>query len=128
MPSFIPDGYTEKGFIKGVDRLYGDLRFTYRPATPDEVGEYSESAPTKRGREEIQFAARFLKGKLLAWDMKDPSGHAVPLTVENLCRVNRLLLLRIIYVVHGSDASDMDPEGAGDGQTGKERLEGDVKN
>lgn len=128
MATYIPDGYTEAGYLRGVERLYEELRFTYRPATPEESAEFFDSCRNLKPREEVQQSAKFIRSKLVSWQLRDRKGDAVPLTPETVGHINRQLFYRLLAVIIGTEPCDADPNGGTDEKKGDERLEHDAKN
>lgn len=110
MASYIPDGYTEKGYIEGVPRLYEALRFKFRPMRIEDGSEFLDllSKMSAKPREGEVFTAKMLAKRVLEWDLKD-KGQTLPLDVKTLLGVQRRLFYRLMAIVLGTDASDMDP-------------------
>jgi hypothetical protein len=109
---FIPDGFTRRGYIKEEPRLYGALRFEYRPTrrlTREEhwrALEKVQSDPAKGER----LACEFVVSRLAGWELKDATGSAVPLTADAMAHVEPILFERLYMIMLGKAVPDEDPE------------------
>src|SRR5262245_30308487 len=120
--NYISDGFTESAFLKGVARLYDDVRFSYRPLLIDERSEFLDCtgklSPAQRERE----TAKLMAGKLVSWDVTDRNGNALPANADNLLRLRPVLFQRLSFVVLGIEAPDEDPNGTPEEQAERQRL------
>ncbi len=116
------DGFCRDGFILGTEpnkageRLYGDLSFTYLPATAN------QSRKVVRTVEKLSYnpddvdtlaseahACEFLKSRLKSWTLKDRGGHLVPITVDTLAGMHTGLFGRLYNIVLGFALNDPKP-------------------
>lgn len=108
---YIPDGYTFKGFIKGVPRLFPDVRLSYRQTLTNaraairHAMDLAESDPVKVET----IGAQTIATHVTAWDLKKPDGTIVPLTVAEILRLQPMLERTIFRIVMGDVAPDEDP-------------------
>lgn len=109
---WIPDGHNFSGFIKGIDRLFPDLRFTYRQATTQARAaiRHSIDLATNDPLKVETIGAQTIKAHVLDWDLKKPDGSTVPLTVSDILRVQAVLERTIYRIVMGDQAPDEDPK------------------
>lgn len=111
MLDFIPDGYTESAYIKGEDRIHGELRFTYRPMLVEERALlYSDAVERLPEDAKLKKRAAAVAARIHSWSLVDAKGQAVPVKVEAYLRLKAPLFWRVLNVVMGVDAGDLDPE------------------
>jgi hypothetical protein len=111
MLAFIDDGYTEKGYIAGVDRLYPAVRFEFRPTLHEERREFFRTGENKRtGGDEVAHIAAFLERKITSWDLKRGDSTGLPIEVASFKRLKPALLGRLSDIVLGIQAPDEDPD------------------
>ena len=107
---FIPDGYTLRGYIAAVAGIHCALRFEYRPTTSLENKKVLEGAPSEEVSEE-RFR-KMLAEKIVSWDMTNPKEcKVVPVTVENMGRIQPKLRSTLVDIVMGWKSSDPAPSG-----------------
>lgn len=108
--NYIPDGYTETGYIAEVPRIHGEVRFTFRPMLNEERAiVYGRRAKELSPRElEQQFAAEIV-ARVNEWSLVQDDGSPLAITRENVLRLKPMLFQRLFQIVAGSDASDVDP-------------------
>lgn len=105
---YIPDGYIEEGYIRGVAGLHGSVRFTFRPMRVVEqatlFGQRMLSLP-----EELQDrrCADVLCSHLISWSVADANGRPLELTAENILRLKPALFQRLLAIVSGIEPSDI---------------------
>lgn len=107
---FLDDGYTEKGYIAAEPGLHGALRFEFRPMllaqrTPL-LDRWEKLEPTKRDA----IMAEFVTPNLLSWSLTDARGATVPISAANVLRLRPALQGKLVNVIMGLAAGDMDPE------------------
>lgn len=111
--SWIPDGYTEAVYFEDVPRLYGEMRFTYRPILITRLAkinrEMNEVGDDDEKRQYI--AAKWMSQRLVSWDLKKPDGSPVDhRDIEQLLHIRPALFNRLWNVIGlGIDGGDLDP-------------------
>lgn len=139
------DGYTEPAYIKAMNGVHGEIRFTYRPMLIQEqskaTAEAAEAGRAKPERYDRVCAERLAK-HLLSWSIRGADGRPLAIEVNTLLRIKPMVFLRLWAIVLGTQASDIDPEwseeqeaetaadgdDAGPAPLGRERTEADEKN
>lgn len=109
--AYSPPGYVRKAYIAEKPGCYPAVRFRYRRMSAFEgmilIGE-CENITTKE-RIALEFTA--IAGHLIDWDVTGPDGEAIPVTRENLERLdNYYLYIKILNIVKGWEGGDVDPE------------------
>lgn len=118
MGSLIHDGLTEKAYIGPFERLYGELYIEYRPTTSEQVNRFLDGIKNRNslaalGKAEV--TAVFTK--LVSWSLQDDEGNEIPLSVDNVARLQPVLLKRVTnIVIYGTDGGDQDPESQQDSE------------
>jgi hypothetical protein len=143
-PHVIPDddGYTLTRFVEGVPRLYGALRFTYRPVSSIRRARLRDGA--KNGETEEAQLRRVAAGaarQIVDWNAVDHKGISLPVTVAGVLSLHPSLQVRLMnIVVYSIDGGDVDPDSSeilnesddtdpfGDKLPDSELLEGSRKN
>jgi hypothetical protein len=120
--AYIPDGYTEDGFIAAEPGIHPAVNFTYRPMLHEEVVQVDVEAARKSGSN--LPAARALAEKLVEWDIVDHKGKPLTIGFEVLSKLRGKLFLKLWAIVAGFRASDDKPAN----ETGQATLENDLKN
>jgi hypothetical protein len=106
---YIADGYTRKGYIAAVPRLYPALRFTFRPALTAERARINRQiVDSKTDDIGEAIAARETARRVVNWDLTDCDDKPVPCDAEHLLRVQPSLNGRLYRVVMGFEAPDED--------------------
>jgi hypothetical protein len=110
--NIISDGYTRSGYIMPADGLHSGLRFKYRPMLPEEaavfVGDQFERMPPKK---RYALAAAAIAGQVKEWDEQDEAAKPLPVTQENVRRLPWHLFNRLLNVVAGFGANDVEAVG-----------------
>ena len=100
----IRDGYTQDGYIEGVDRLHGSLEFRYRPMLPEDV-EVVEAAISKaKPREGVQLLAKTIAKQLESWVRSEPPDW------EHVRRLRYPVLHKLAGIVMGRQPTDASPD------------------
>jgi len=107
MTGYIPDGYTESGYIAGVPRLFLAVRFEFRPML---VEEKQQAAKDGEGGNVRKTMAEWLARKITRWDLQDADGQTLPIDAKTILRLRPKLFDRLFDVVAGNEASDLDPD------------------
>lgn len=113
MLDYIPDGYTEGGYISPADGFHGPLRFEFRPMLVDERALlYGEAIKRLPEDAQLKKRAQAVASRIKSWSLLDAAGQAVPVNVDRLLRLKPELFYKLLNVVIGLEASDVDPEAA----------------
>lgn len=110
MLNYIPDGYTEKGYIEPSDGKHDALAFTYRPMLPEERDAVEEVLAIRPAREGSQVVAAAVAHALFEWDLRDVNGCPVPVGLDLVRRLRPTLLDKLYAVVSGREAGDPPPK------------------
>ena len=146
MPAYLRDGYNQHGFIRGVPRLFDDVRFEYRPCLHEERLGLDLANPRLTPKELAQRTYKLLADKLLSWDVKadENDDEHLPIKLDSIRRLHPAVIERLYAIVVGDIPPDEDPmqsdreteerlrdkQAASDNLTsvGHERLSREVKN
>lgn len=111
MAAWIPDGYTERGFIEPVENLHEGLRFRYRPMLIEDGSEFIDSVARLKPREAERKTAAMLAKQLIDWELRSPStGEQVEKSPASILKLKRVVFQRLTQIVLGMQPSDTDPE------------------
>jgi hypothetical protein len=125
MASYISDGYTRNGYIaaavpeKSGERLYDDLRFTYRPATRMDINKLDAEIRVAAHNQDFDptaailaetIACKFVANRLVSWSLKDVGVPDVPVTADAVGRLQVYLFTRLYSIIRGTAVSDLDPQ------------------
>lgn len=106
--AYIPDGYTEKAFIKGVPGLYQAVRFEYRPLLPDAVRAKTHSWNLISATEASKRINETIHKQVVSWDLEHDD-KALPVESKVVCRLKFNLLDRMFNIITQFDVGDEDP-------------------
>jgi len=107
MSGFIPDGYTERGFINEQPGLHPKVTFAWRPITNEEYADFLGLVDGKSPAQEVKHQAAALAAHLVDWDLADAKGSPAPISAQTILRnLGRLLSTRLWRIVAGFDAPD----------------------
>ena len=114
MASFFRDGYTVKAFIKGIPRLFDDLRFEFRPCLHEERLALDLANPRLNAKELAQRTYKLLAEKVKSWDLTVPhqTTGELELVAISTATIRHLqpVLLDVLYkIVVGDFPPDEDP-------------------
>jgi hypothetical protein len=109
MLNYIPDGYTQRGYIEASAGLHYALAFAFRPMLPEERDAVEEVLALRPAREGSQVTAAAVAHALLEWDLCDANGCPVPVGIEYVRRLRPALLDKLYSVVSGREAGDPPP-------------------
>lgn len=108
----VRDGFTQRGYIKAVEGLHGELRFTFRPMLPEDVevleafrDRYGVTSPDKA---RAKIAIETFK-RLAGWSVM-ADGKPLPLSEGNVRRMRMPLQSKLYHIVACLSATDIDPE------------------
>lgn len=96
MSPFIDDGYTLDSSVPAVPRLYKEIPFRYRPATPAEVLAFSRGQGRGSPEQEATHQAQFVLDHLESWDVNDRHGQLVKPSLEVLLKLYPSILTSMI--------------------------------
>jgi len=105
------DGYTLTRYIEGVPRMYGSLRFTYRPVGSIGRSRFRAKAPDgEREEDSIRRYAKAAVSRMVEWNAVDRKGEPLPLTDKSIVVLHPMLQMRLFNVIiHSIDGGDDDP-------------------
>jgi hypothetical protein len=108
---FIQDGYVRDFYIAPVKGLHKEIRGKFRPMLPQDA---SALVDALRESEEKYFgvAAAAIAPFVVEWSLVDAKGGKRPIGHDTLLRVPRRALQRLIDIVSGFAATDIDPQWA----------------
>jgi hypothetical protein len=106
---YFHDGYTQSAFVAAVPRLHGALRFTYRPALVEERSQLYDAAGQLSAHLFDCHVAQLLASKIVDWDLVDARRQPVAASAAAVLRMQPELYVRLIQIVLGIAASDVDP-------------------
>ena len=109
MNSILNDGYTEKGIIKAVPRLHGELNFSFRPMSIEQFADYGRASDGVTGRRWRQVQAEVLARHLMSWSEID-AGLPAPITAARILKLKPRLFVRLFDIVTGNDVPDEQPD------------------
>jgi len=112
--AFIDDGYTLDGYIAERHGLHSELQFTYRPLTRREdvalVAAISSLPSNEQGMvDSEQKSAECVAKHLVSWSLKNRAGAAVPISPDNVQRLQPIVAGRLLQIIRGREASDRRP-------------------
>lgn len=124
MVTFIPDGYTRRGYIAAIPSLHGAIRFEYRPLLPRERNSINQAVRREKTEKTDVLESAAVAKQLLSWDCVYPDdgpdaslrGQSMPITAANVQRLVPYLFDKLFMIIAGMDASDPDPDAPGDEQ------------
>lgn len=109
MQNFISDGYTEKGYIRAVPGLYGELRFEFRPVLPQSRTVLLREIAKRPDQEQEPQVAHVIAKQVVSWDVTN-NGQPVPITPANVLRLRPSLFQKLWGIVTNLEPSDLDPK------------------
>ncbi len=137
MASYVSDGYTRDGYIAPAvpensgERIYDELRFTYRPATRREVTEIDAKVSVAARNREFdpraainaeKIACDFVASRIITWSLKDVGVHEVAVTGDAVARLQVYLFTKLYGIIRGEMVNDIDPEATIEQKTDAEQL------
>lgn len=144
MLNFIPDGYSEPGYIRANPGSHDELRFVYRPMLVADRAVLLTTAGKLAPDLQQRSYGKAIAARLVSWSVTDSKGAPVQPSEDVVLRLRPTLFNRLFDVVAGINPNDHDPIAAADAQTvdeqarldaaiagkpyGDVKSEGDVKN
>lgn len=110
LSGFIEDGQEDDAYLAGVEMVYAPLRFTMRPMGRRDTNAHAAATKDKTDDAYDAITNEWLAKKIVSWDLKTRSGKPVSITAENMGRLKQSLHTRLVAVVWGYQASDVDPQ------------------
>ena len=110
MLNYIPDGYTERGYIEASEGKVDALAFAFRPLLPEERDAVEEVLAIRPAREGSLVVAAAVAHALFEWDLRDANGCPVAVGLDFVRRLRPALLDKLYTVVSGREASDPPPK------------------
>lgn len=105
---YIPEGYTEEGYIREAPGLHGPVRFTFRPmSVVERAALFSQRMLALPEELQDRRCADVLCGQLVSWSVLDAQGEPLALTAENILRLKPALFQRLLAIVSGLEPSDI---------------------
>lgn len=87
---FIDDGMEGEFTIDAVDGHWSAVKVRYRPFCQAEESAVMAKAALTPGVGTGTYYAELCATKIRAWDMKDREGNPVPITPQNICKLDSL--------------------------------------
>jgi hypothetical protein len=109
-PTYFPDGYTRRGYIKAEENHYGSLAFTYRPALVEERDRITESLKQNPSNKSNEHIRGLLKKQLHDWDLVNDKDQPVEVNAENIRRLHPIVYDKLYLIVTGQIATDPLPQ------------------
>lgn len=114
-PVFIEVGYTRPFYIAPIPGAHGMVRGFYKPMLPEQSAAITDARTEPKTEKWYRKCASLIVHHLVNWSltMKDehcPEEIQRDITAANLLRLHPAILRRLIDIVSGYGASDMDPE------------------
>ena len=106
--AFVPDGYTEDGYISEFPNVHEAVRFKFRPALPEAVRVIMHRFDEKPAKQKGDNIDQTLMHHLVEWDLCDHEGNTLALAVENFRRIKKPLKDRLFNIVTCYDGGDSD--------------------
>lgn len=110
MLNYIPDGYTQRGYIEASEGKHNSLTFAYRPMLSEDRDAVEEVLAIRPAREGSQTVSAAVTHALIEWDLRDENGCPVAVGLEYVRRLRPVLLDKLYAVVSGREASDAPPK------------------
>lgn len=113
--AFIPDGYTEDGYIAESVNIHEAVRFKYRPVLPEAVRALMHNFFDKTAKIQGNIVDETLKRQLVEWDLCDHGGNPLPISIDVLQHIKKPLKDRLFNIVTCYEGSDSDDQQSGTG-------------
>ena len=106
--AYIPDGYTEDGFIAEFKGVHESVQFKFRPVLPEAVRALMHNFYDKTAKVQSDIVNETLNRQLVEWDLCDHKGGPLPVSIEVLCHIKKPLKDRLFNIVTCYEGSDDD--------------------
>ena len=112
---YIPDGYTEDFYIKGVPGLYPDMKGTMRRMLGWECSEMWQRqgrVPVDNAKARDFVLAKAVMSHVLSWDFQRPVGDAMvacDLSADSFVHMVPAMRARLAQIVMGNEPDDSCP-------------------
>lgn len=111
---YIEDGQTLPGYVAEVPRLYGPVRFQFRPMLATERAVILGQMSVMGEKEATETAAAIIASRVKQWDATRGDGATIiPLDPAHTVRLQPKLQMRIYNIILGNEAPDQDPRESG---------------
>lgn len=117
------DGYTLTRYIQAEARMYGALRFSYRPVNAVMRAKFRDNKrPNETEFQGLERVAAAAARRIVEWDAVDLKGNKLPVSAESVLALHPNLGQRLIAIVvwsfEGGDADprDVPPDAGSDNQ------------
>ena len=111
--NYIPDGQNRKAFVKGIENLFDDLRFVYRPMLAEDCailnGKIIEvgGQNSEPGMELIRLE---MVDRIISWDLLDDKKKPLKVDENSVRRLQSELFYRVYLIIKGQEAGNVDPQ------------------
>lgn len=105
----VADGYTQPGFIEGVEGLHRGVLFEFRPMLPEEVDEIEFKCSQLTPAAARVASAERLAMQVVSWDIANKEGQKILINGASVRRLRPALFVKMWGVVRGILATDIHP-------------------
>ena len=105
----ITDGYTEAGYVAAVPGLYGALEFEYRPYPYEEREKIRAAIGQAKADAKALLYLKAAVQRICTWGHCDADGKPLAVTLANIRTMRAAKLDRVVDIVLGFGASDINP-------------------
>ena len=107
----LDDGYTVTRYIAGIERLYGAVRVTFRPASAEQLEAFRMKLSSDDGVGNAKKIAEATAMRIVSWNVRDRDGKPAEVSAKVVRSLQTRLQARFVSVVlWGADGGDVDPE------------------
>lgn len=99
--AFIDDGYTEEATLPEITGVTPPIRFSFRPLTSGELGEFIHAIDKMTEVEARRETARRMAAKIVNWDIRNARGELVDIKPENIQRLKQPAFAGMWEIVQG---------------------------
>ena len=113
------DGYTLTRYLRAAPRMYGALRFTYRPVSSKRRAKFRDNARDGETEEQaLDRVAAAVARQLVKWDAVDIKGKPLPTTAASVLLLHPTLQTELAAIVlwsfKGGDVDPSESDGSSD--------------
>lgn len=99
--AFIDDGYTEEATLSEIPGVMPAIRFSFRPLTSGELGEFIHVIDKMNEVEARRETAKRMAAKLVDWDIRNARGGLVEIKPENIQKLKHPAFAGLWEIVQG---------------------------
>lgn len=99
--AFIDDGYTEEATLAEIPGVTPTIRFSFRPLTSGELGEFIHAIDKMTEVEARRETAKRMAAKIVDWDVRNSRGELVEIKAENIQRLKQPAFSGLWEIVQG---------------------------